>query len=102
MSLATAAKGADTRRTALCVDLMVSKRPPSRAHRTTVRFTTRERQLIEAILAGLRNREIAHLHRVSEQTVKNQLKTLFRKVGVSSRLQLAMRAANGRLVIDVA
>jgi DNA-binding NarL/FixJ family response regulator len=58
--------------------------------------------LIEAILAGLRNREIAHLHRVSEQTVKNQLKTLFRKVGVSSRLQLAMRAANGRLVIDVA
>jgi DNA-binding NarL/FixJ family response regulator len=69
-------------------------------HTTRIRLTTRERQLVAAILAGCRNKDIARQHGVSEQTVKNQLKTLYRKAGVSSRLELAMRVVTGHLVAE--
>jgi len=57
-----------------------------------VRLTGRERALVSAVVDGCANREIARRFGVSEQTVKNQLSVLFQKVGVSSRLELAMYA----------
>lgn len=57
-----------------------------------VRLTGRERALVSAVVDGCGNREIARRFGVSEQTVKNQLCVLFQKVGVSSRLELAMYA----------
>lgn len=55
-----------------------------------VRLTPRERQLVDAILDGVDNREIAQRLGVKEQTVKNQLTALYRKTGASSRLELAL------------
>jgi DNA-binding NarL/FixJ family response regulator len=55
-------------------------------------LTPREREILQAILDGCMNREIAARFGTSEQTVKNQLSTLFDKVGVSSRLELALVA----------
>jgi DNA-binding NarL/FixJ family response regulator len=49
------------------------------------------------ILEGAGNREIAARLGLKEQTVKNQLATLYRKTGASSRLELAMFAVQGRL-----
>jgi two-component system, NarL family, nitrate/nitrite response regulator NarL len=63
-----------------------------------VRLTARERQLVAAVSDGCTNREIAGRFGVSEQTVKNQLSVLFHKIGVSSRLELAMYAVRHRLV----
>jgi len=60
-------------------------------------LTPRERQLIGVILEGAGNREIAARLGLKEQTVKNQLATLYRKTGASSRLELAMFAVQGRL-----
>jgi two-component system, NarL family, nitrate/nitrite response regulator NarL len=60
-------------------------------------LTPRERQLIEVILEGAGNREIAARLGLKEQTVKNQLATLYRKTGASSRRELAMFAVTGRL-----
>jgi DNA-binding NarL/FixJ family response regulator len=60
-------------------------------------LTPRERQLIGVILEGAGNREIAERLGLKVQTVKNQLATLYRKTGVSSRLELAMFAVTGRL-----
>jgi two-component system nitrate/nitrite response regulator NarP len=52
----------------------------------------RERQLIRFVRRGLRNREIAKELGVTEGTVKVYLHSVFEKLGVSSRTELAIRA----------
>jgi DNA-binding NarL/FixJ family response regulator len=48
-------------------------------------------------MQGWRNREIStHLSR-SEQTVKNHLRTIYDKVGVSDRLELVLYAIHQRM-----
>lgn len=63
----------------------------------TIRLTERERALVGAVVDGCANRDIARRFGVREQTVKNQLSVLFQKVGVSSRLELAMYAVRHEL-----
>lgn len=63
-----------------------------------VRLTRREREILLALLDGCTNRDMATRFGVSEQTIKNQLSTLFDKVGVWSRLELALAAIERRLV----
>ena len=41
---------------------------------------------------GLRNKGIAEKIFITEQTVKNHLRTIFDKLGVSDRLELALYA----------
>ena len=62
--------------------------PPDPPH---PRLTRCERRLIAEILAGRNNKAIARELGVKEQTVRNQLTALFRKLGVSSRLELAVK-----------
>jgi two-component system nitrate/nitrite response regulator NarL len=57
-------------------------------------LTRRERELVAEIAAGASNKTIAARFGVSQQTVRNQLSTLFRKLNVSSRLELAVKFAN--------
>jgi len=52
----------------------------------------RERELIRCVRQGLRNREIAEQLGVTEGTVKVYLHSVFEKLGVSSRTELAIRA----------
>jgi two-component system nitrate/nitrite response regulator NarP len=52
----------------------------------------RERQLIRFVRQGLRNREIAKELGVTEGTVKVYLHSIFDKLGVNSRTELAIRA----------
>lgn len=52
----------------------------------------RERQLVGFVRRGLRNREIAEQLGVTEGTVKVYLHTIFEKLGVNSRTELAIRA----------
>jgi two-component system nitrate/nitrite response regulator NarL len=60
------------------------------------RLSRRERQIVDALLAGCTNKEIAERLGVSDQTVKNQLTTLYTKMRVSSRLELVLRAMERR------
>ena len=53
-------------------------------------LTTRESQIARAVAEGRGNREIATQLGITEQTVKNHLTSIYEKVGVSSRLQLAL------------
>ena len=53
----------------------------------------RERELIKLVRNGLRNREIARNLGVTEGTIKVYLHTVFQKLGVSSRTELAIRAS---------
>jgi DNA-binding NarL/FixJ family response regulator len=58
-------------------------------------LTRRERELVDEILSGRTNRAIAARSSVREQTVRNQLTRVFRKLGVSSRLELALKLVKG-------
>ena len=60
-------------------------------------LTRREHQVVLAVLEGASNREIAQKLGVGEQTVKNYLSAVFDKLGVSSRLELALYAVHHRL-----
>ena len=50
----------------------------------------REKEIIFHICQGFRNKEIAQKLQISEQTVKSHCNRIYRKLGVSDRLQLAL------------
>ncbi len=68
--------------------------PPAKAYG----LTKRELEILSTIVSGLSNKEIAQKFSLSEDTVKHHLTNIFDKVGVSSRLELALFAINHRLV----
>ncbi len=65
--------------------------------RNKYRLTPRELEIIAAVVAGFANKEIAQYFKISEDTVKHHLSNVFDKVGVSSRLELALFAVNQSL-----
>jgi len=60
-------------------------------------LTTRERQIVSAVVNAYQNKEIAEKFAISEKTVKHHLSNIFEKLGVSSRLELAQFATRHRL-----
>jgi two-component system nitrate/nitrite response regulator NarL len=60
-------------------------------------LTTRERQIVSAVVNAYQNKEIAEKFAISEKTVKHHLTNIFNKVGVSNRLELALFAVHHRL-----
>lgn len=57
------------------------------------RLTAKEVQVATLVWQGLTNREIANLIGTTEQVVKNYLRNTFDKLGVWSRLELALYVA---------
>jgi len=68
-----------------------TRRAPGAAARLT-RLTRRERELVTLVAAGASNKEIADRLSIAERTVKAHLTSIFSKLGVSSRLHLAVYA----------
>jgi len=60
-------------------------------------LTPRERQIVTLLLEVCTNRTIAARLGITDQTVKNQLSTLYQKVGVGSRLELVLVAMRSDL-----
>ena len=72
--------------------------PPSAfPQRNKYRLTPRELEIIAAVVAGFANKEIAQYFKISEDTVKHHLSNIFDKLGVSTRLELALFAVNQAL-----
>jgi len=61
-------------------------------------LTTRELEIVAKIAAGHSNRQVGQQFSICERTVKHHLTNIFDKVGVSSRLELALFAVKHRLV----
>ena len=60
-------------------------------------LTHREKTIISYLMQGWRNKEISSHLSISEQTVKNHLRTIYDKVGVSDRLELVLYAIHQRM-----
>ena len=60
-------------------------------------LTPRELEIVSAVVAGFSNKEIAEYFKISEDTVKHHLSNIFDKLGVSTRLELALFAVNQSL-----
>jgi DNA-binding NarL/FixJ family response regulator len=69
-------------------DLSFSGNP---AHRSRFGLSRREQQLLGLVRQGLANKEIATFLNLSEQTVKNHIHRMLRKVGATDRLDLVKR-----------
>lgn len=57
-------------------------------------LTSKEVEIASLVWRGLTNREIGNLTGTTEQVVKNHLRSTFDKLGVWSRLELAMYVAS--------
>ena len=66
------------------------KEPPAELDSRLDRITKREREIVHLLSAGASNKEIAKRLNVTERTVKAHLTAVFRKLGISGRLQLAL------------
>lgn len=58
-------------------------------------LTPREREIVEMVARGLRNRAIAQRLGISEGTVKLHLHHVYEKLGVSGRVELLLRLQRG-------
>ena len=61
-------------------------------------LTPRELQIVATVVAGYSNKEIAQHFAISEDTVKHHLSSIFDRLGVSNRLELALFAINQHVV----
>jgi DNA-binding NarL/FixJ family response regulator len=61
-------------------------------------LSRQQQQIIEAIVAGCSNREIAKEMSISERTVKYHLTHIFEKFGVSGRMELAHYSLKNKVV----
>jgi DNA-binding NarL/FixJ family response regulator len=74
---------------------------PEHSQKPSVRpadtLTQREKSVIACLMQGFPNREVARFLSIAEQTVKNHLRSIFDKVGVSDRLELVLYAIHQKL-----
>jgi len=61
-------------------------------------LTRREIEVLKLLTEGLFNKEIAYQLSISENTVKNHVSNIFKKIGVSDRTQAAVYAIKNSLV----
>ncbi len=71
--------------------------PANHPPRPVDTLTQREKTIISYLMQGWRNREISTHLAISEQTVKNHLRTIYDKVGVSDRLELVLYAIHQKM-----
>jgi DNA-binding NarL/FixJ family response regulator len=82
----------------LLAELMKPAPPAIAESGPVASLTAREREIVGAIGIGLRNKQIAERFFISERTVHNHLASIFRKLDVSDRLELALYAGSHGLV----
>src|SRR5512142_1933976 len=66
--------------------------------RPKVRLTEKELLIIAGVTQGMKNKDIAHEVGTTEQVVKNYLRKVYDKLGVSDRLELALYCMHHRLL----
>jgi DNA-binding NarL/FixJ family response regulator len=70
--------------------------------RTRDRLTPKELAIVGLILQGYKNKDIAAELKNSEQVIKNYLRSIFDKTGVSDRLELALFVMHHQILAEAA
>lgn len=65
---------------------------------TRAKLSDKELLIISYVTQGMRNKEIAHEIHTSEQVIKNYLRKIYDKLGVSDRLELALYCIHHQLL----
>jgi len=66
------------------------------------RLTPKELRIVALIVQGFKNKEIATQLGTTEQVVKNYLRNVYDKIGVSDRLELALFTIHHRILAEAA
>ena len=66
------------------------------------RLTPKEMRIVALISQGCKNREIATRLKTTEQVIKNYLRSIYDKTGVSDRLELALFTIHHRVLAQAA
>jgi DNA-binding NarL/FixJ family response regulator len=66
------------------------------------RLTPKEMRIVALIVQGCKNREIAVRLKTTEQVIKNYLRSIYDKTGVSDRLELALFTIHHRVLAQAA
>ena len=66
------------------------------------RLTPKEMRIVALIVQGCKNREIAARLKTTEQVIKNYLRSIYDKTGVSDRLELALFTIHHRVLAQAA
>ncbi len=61
-------------------------------------MSERELEVLKGIVEGLKDRDIADALHISEHTVRSHVKSVYRKLGVSSRSQAVARAVRAGII----
>lgn len=84
------------------VNVMTMQNGDSVGARVRERLTPRELQIVGFIVQGCKNKEIATHLGTKEQVVKNYLRSIYDKTGVSDRLELALFTIHHRVLAEAA
>lgn len=74
-------------------DALLFSFPLRERSRPLAELTPAERVVLDGVCRGLSNAQIAYQRKASVRTVANQIASLFKKLGATSRLDLALLAA---------
>ena len=66
------------------------------------RLTPKELRIVALIVQGYKNKEIAKQLGTTEQVIKNYLRNVYDKIGVSDRLELALFTIHHRILAEAA
>lgn len=64
------------------------------------RLSKKELQIVALLIRGYKNKDIAKELNNTEQVIKNYLRSIFDKTGVSDRLELALFTIHHKLLLD--
>lgn len=83
-------------------NLTAMEAPDSVGTKVKDRLTPKEMQIVALIVQGCKNKDIAIQLNTKEQVVKNYLRSIYDKTGVSDRLELALFTIHHRVLAEAA
>ncbi len=84
------------------VNVTAIQNPDSVGARVRDRLTPKEMQIVALIVQGCKNKDIALQLNTKEQVIKNYLRAIYDKTGVSDRLELALFTIHHKVLADEA
>jgi LuxR family maltose regulon positive regulatory protein len=75
------------------------KQYPAARTKALFQFTRREGEILELVIAGLSNKDIAHTLHLEISTVKTHMSHIMRKLGVTSRTQAILQAQKSGFLV---